>query len=173
MSMKIEPEYKWELRFLNLAKHIAQWSKDPSTQCGAVITDMTGNIVSTGFNGFPRCMSDAEELYLEREVKYDRVVHAEMNAVLNAPKDVRGCNIFVWPLMSCTRCTVHLIQSGIETVVTCRIPDDKVERWGDSINRSKQYYQEAGVSWLEFDLNTNQLHSAYSSEQNAVYNLKE
>ncbi|MCG8123835.1 MAG: cell division protein DedD, partial [Candidatus Thiodiazotropha taylori] len=30
---------KWDTRFLGLAAYISAWSKDPSSQVGAVITD--------------------------------------------------------------------------------------------------------------------------------------
>ena len=70
----------WEMRFLELASTVAGWSKDPSTKCGAVICDEKF-IVSLGFNGFPAGCRDDKEIYLNRDRKYARVIHAEKNAI--------------------------------------------------------------------------------------------
>ena len=100
-----------------MAEHVSKWSRDPSTKCGAVIVRPDKSLASTGFNGFPRGMDDDEELYDNREVKYDRVIHAELNAILSAHEPVRGYTLYVWPLPTCSRCAVHVIQSGISRVV--------------------------------------------------------
>lgn len=107
---------KWERRFLQLARQIAQWSKDPSTKVGAVIVRPDRTVASLGFNGFPRRTSDLPELYQDREAKYARVVHAEMNAVLSAHEPVRGYSLYCTHPV-CERCAVHLIQAGIASVV--------------------------------------------------------
>jgi len=84
---------KWDSRFLSMAEHIASYSKDPSTQTGAVITRHDKTIAATGYNGFPAKLSDDEKLYADREVKYERIIHCEMNAVLQARErvDVTHC----------------------------------------------------------------------------------
>ena len=61
---------KWDLRFLNLAQHIAEWSKDPSTKVGAIIASPDNKVISMGFNGFPQSMSDSAECLNNREEKY-------------------------------------------------------------------------------------------------------
>ena len=80
---------KWDGRFVELASHIAKWSKDPSTKCGAVIVRSDKTIASVGYNGFPRGLDDSGKLYDNRSVKYDRVIHAEMNAILNASESLK------------------------------------------------------------------------------------
>ena len=75
---------KWDLRFLELAKVVASWSKDPSTQTGAIIVRPDKTIVSVGFNGFAQSMPDNSLLYDNREEKYSRIIHCEMNALLRA-----------------------------------------------------------------------------------------
>ena len=75
---------KWDQRFMDLAQLVSTWSKDPSTKTGAVLVSPDKKDVILGFNGFPSRMSDAPELYANREVKYSRVVHCEVNAVLHA-----------------------------------------------------------------------------------------
>jgi dCMP deaminase len=102
---------KWDLRFLKAAEEVATWSKDPSTKVGCVIVDpelqrRTGE----GFNGFPRFMSDDPALYEDRETKYSRTLHAELNAVLFSKK-TEGCTAYVTH-PPCSSCALVLIQSG-------------------------------------------------------------
>jgi dCMP deaminase len=149
---------KWDGRFLALAEHISQWSKDPSTQTGAVIVRPDRTIAALGYNGFPRGMDDDPELYADREVKYERVVHCEMNAVLSAGGPVRGCTLYTYPFLSCPRCAVHMIQAGIKRVVApdlelcVHLPGglDRWNRWKDQLGRTKAMFKEAGVEVWEY-----------------------
>ena len=77
---------KWDDRYLQLAREVSTWSKDPSTQCGALLIGDSGQVLSQGYNGFPRGMDDDPKLYNERDIKYTRIVHAEMNAIYNASR---------------------------------------------------------------------------------------
>lgn len=134
----------WSKRFLGLASHIAEWSKDPSTKCGAVIT--RGNrIVSLGFNGFPSGVSDCESRLNDREIKYKMVLHAEVNALLFAREDLSDCTLYVMPMPPCSRCAAQIIQAGIKTIVTVPPPDDKLERWRDDFHIASLMYIEANV----------------------------
>ena len=132
---------KWDERYINLAKHIADWSKDPSTKVGAVIVDDKGRIVSLGFNGFPQKISDNERLN-DRDEKYNVIVHAEANAILFANKDLSGYTIYTYPFQPCSRCAGLIIQSGIKRVVTIR---DENPRWQKDFHTSEQMLIEAGV----------------------------
>ena len=125
---------KWDLRFLDVAKLVATWSKDPSTKCGAVIVRPNKSIVSTGFNGFPQSMSDAPELYAEREVKYSRVVHCEINALLFTREPVNGYTLYTTG-PCCDRCAVQMIQAGISRFVAYTAPD-MMERWGEIFKKN-------------------------------------
>jgi len=142
---------KWDERFLELSKVIASWSKDPSTQTGAVIVSPDRTIIAVGYNGFPKGMEDTPELYANREVKYSRIVHCEMNAVLNAKQSVQGCTLYTWPFASCDRCAVHMIQAGITTFVFPKLPKELEERWKESVAKTKAYFEEAGVNWREIE----------------------
>jgi dCMP deaminase len=110
---------KWNGRFLELAQVVASWSKDPSTQVGAVIVDSRNRILSTGFNGFPQRIKD-DERYCNKQTKHDIVIHAEVNAILFANTNLNGLNLggctLYSTLMPCSRCAAIIIQSGIETV---------------------------------------------------------
>ena len=107
---------KWDKRFLELAKHIAQWSKDPSTKVGAVIVDDQRRIISTGYNGFARGVLDIDERLSNRDQKLDMIVHGEINAIVFAREPLCGTTLYTWPFMPCSRCAAIVIQAGIKTV---------------------------------------------------------
>jgi len=143
---------KWDLRFLELAKLISTWSKDPSTKTGAVIVSSDRRVVSVGFNGFPQNMVDLPENYSNREEKYSRIVHCEMNALLFAKESTIGCTLYTWPLMSCDRCFVHMAQAGINRFVAPIPSADLVTRWGTAMNRVRKYIKETGGELVELDV---------------------
>lgn len=132
-----------------MARHVSEMSKDPSTKTGAVIVDGFRQVVSTGYNGFPRQMPDVPEWYANRDEKYSRIVHCEMNALIFAKRDLAGCTLYTWPFMSCDRCAVHMIQSGITTFVFPQAPPDKLERWGDAFARVRDYMAQCGIAHRE------------------------
>lgn len=141
----------WHRRFLDLSEQIATWSKDPSRGVGAVIVSPSKQIVSTGFNGLPRGVEDRPER-LERPVKYDLIVHAEMNAIIQCARNgvtPIDCAIYS-SFFPCVNCALAIVQSGIETVVTYR-PADGDEHWLESIDKSRAVFDEAGVEFLELD----------------------
>lgn len=133
---------KWERRFLQLAVHIATWSKDPSTQVGAVIVNEEKRVVGMGYNGFPKGVKDTDERYEDRKEKYPRVVHAEMNAILNATGSVKGCSLFTFPLNTCERCAAMVIQAGITAVYAT---PSVSQRWAEGWALAEEMYNEAGV----------------------------
>lgn len=107
---------KWDRRFLELADHIASWSRDPSTKVGACIIDNKRHVVSVGYNGFPRGVLDLDERYDNRETKLMFVAHAERNALDNAHSDVSGCTLYT-TLFPCNECAKSIIQRGINRIV--------------------------------------------------------
>lgn len=137
---------KWPSRFLRMAREVAGWSKDPSTQVGAVIVRPDRTIASLGYNGFPRGVSDDPEIYAKREDKYARVVHAELNAILNAREPVAGYTLYVYPFQPCSNCMAAIIQSGIKRVVTVRPDPVKAERWAKDFETAGKLAREAGVA---------------------------
>lgn len=136
---------KWNKRYLNLARDIAQWSKDPSTQCGAVMIGESGQVLSQGYNGFPRGMSDSDELYANRHIKYDRIVHAEMNAIYNASRSgvsLAGATAYIHGLPCCHECAKAMIQVGIKEVVMGKSNNI---RWNESCGTATDFLNEANV----------------------------
>lgn len=140
---------KWDLRFLNLAETVSTWSKDPSTQTGAVVVRPDNTIAALGYNGFPAKLNDDPKMYEDREVKYERIIHCEMNAVMNARERVEGYTLYTYPFLSCPRCAVHMVTAGIARVVAPACPEDKLDRWGDAMDRTKAIFKEAGVEIVE------------------------
>ena len=137
----------WDNRFLDMAKLVSTWSKDPSTKVGAVIVDSSHRLISVGYNGFPQHITDNERL-LDREKKYDIIVHAEVNAILFANKKVNGCTLYTWPFQPCPRCAGLIIQSGISRVVSVR---NRNPRWVDDFITAKQLLLEASVKLDIYD----------------------
>ena len=132
----------WDHRFLALAQHVAGWSKDPGTQCGAVITNGR-RIVSVGYNGFAAGVRDHEIRLQDRATKLAMTIHAEENAILEAPRRPEGCTIYVWPLPPCSLCAAKIIQAGIVRVVA---PEYKGGNCTDSIALGVEQFAEAMVS---------------------------
>jgi dCMP deaminase len=137
---------KWDIRFLQLAELVASWSKDPSTKVGSVIVDEQNRVLSVGFNGFPRGIEDNPELYQDREKKYERVLHAEQNALhFSFRLDLRGCTLYTYPLLPCNRCALEIIQRGITRVVSVYPTESHLERWRESFDLTKDLLNQANV----------------------------
>ena len=138
---------KWSIRFYQMACLVASWSKDPSTQVGAVITERN-RIVSLGFNGYPHGISDSAETD-SRDMKLLKTLHAEENAILFAKRDLTGCEIWVTHF-PCPNCAAKIIQTGIKTVHCPEQSADFLSRWGDKIKISQEMFTQAGVAvdWL-------------------------
>jgi dCMP deaminase len=132
---------KWDKRFFELALHVAEWSRDPKTKVGAVIVNNHKQVVSLGFNGFPRGIFDREDRYEDRETKYMFVAHAERNALDNAFVDTRGCTLYT-TLYPCNECAKGIIQKGIKRVVA-PIPD--FNKPSCNFNITKIMFEEAAI----------------------------
>ncbi len=137
---------KWDLRFIDLARHISEWSKDPSTKVGCVIVGEDREIRSTGFNGFPRGIDDTSERLEDRNQKYPMICHAEENAIMHAARigvSLKGTMAYVtWP--PCSRCSRSLIQAGVSEVIypsNVQIPD----RWQSDFDIASEMMNEAGI----------------------------
>ena len=139
---------KWDKRFLDLAEHIASWSKDPSKKIGAIAVGAQGQILSQGYNGFPRGISDSSDRYDDRTRKYELVVHAEMNVIYNASYNgvsLNGSTLYVHGLPACSECAKGIIQVGIKRVVM-REQEIPV-LWQQSWTKTEEMFNEAGVSY--------------------------
>ncbi|HCT63369.1 MAG TPA: cytidine deaminase [Erysipelotrichaceae bacterium] len=146
--MKRANAISWETYFMGIAHLSALRSKDPNTQVGAVIVDQEHKVVSIGYNGFPKGCSDDEYPWENEgsslETKYVYVVHAELNAILNSPRSVKGCSIYV-SLFPCHECAKAIIQSGIQEIV---YESDKYAS-SESVLASKRMLESAGVKMVQ------------------------
>ena len=110
----------WDEYFMGVALLSAKRSKDPHTQVGACIVNEDKRIIGTGYNGFPTGISDDEFPWEKTkntvESKYPYVVHAEVNAILNAVTSTKNATLYV-TLFPCSDCTKLVIQSGIKEIV--------------------------------------------------------
>jgi dCMP deaminase len=137
---------KWNQRYMSLAREISTWSKDPSRKIGAVAVSPKGQVLATGYNGFPRGMLDTSERYTDRSVKYKYIVHAEMNCIYNATYNgvsLDGSALYVWGLPPCSECAKGIIQVGIKTLYwnSSNTPD----KWLLSLETTKEMFNEVGI----------------------------
>ncbi|MBW2559244.1 MAG: dCMP deaminase family protein [Deltaproteobacteria bacterium] len=144
-----ESQLRWDRYFLGIVDVIAQKSKDPSTKVGCVIVGEDHQILSTGFNGFPRGVRDIEGRYRVRETKYQFIEHADRNAIFNAARTgiaLKGSTMYL-PWRPCHECTRAIIQSGISRIVVNNTPItiDLERRWGKSWGISATMIIEAGI----------------------------
>jgi dCMP deaminase len=142
------------LKYLKLAKYMAElFSKDPSTKVGAIfLAPESLQVLSMGYNGFPRGIDETKAERWERPTKYHWCAHAEQNACFNACRHGTPLEkgIAVVTLFPCCECSRALIQSGIHTLVSIR-PDMSCDRWGSQFQISMEMFNEAGLELILFE----------------------
>ena len=162
--MKRGDYISWDEYFMGIAMLAARRSKDPNTQVGACIVSDENVIISTGYNGMPKGCSD-DEYPWEREgeeTKYPYVVHAELNAILNASgRDLRGSRIFV-ALFPCNECAKAIIQSGIKEVLYLS------DKYNDTFLNiaSKRMLMSAGVKFTQLKFERENIVLDFVPEEN-------
>lgn len=131
-----------------MAREVAQWSKDPNTKVGAVAVGSKGQILSQGFNGFPRGILDSDDRLNDRETKYKFVVHAEMNVIYNATYSgvsLDGAKLYVYGLPVCSECAKGIIQVGVKEVYVAQECIDLRPHWFVSFQQTMDMFNEAGI----------------------------
>lgn len=147
MIHELNNEEKWHSRYLQLARYVSTWSKDP-TKIGAVAVGRYGQVLSQGYNGFPRGVIDAPSRMKDKPTKYLYTVHAEMNMICNANLNsvsLEGSYVYVIGIPPCCDCAKCLIQVKVDTVVLDRPHDNLHEPWKTSWDLSQNMFSEAGV----------------------------
>jgi len=137
----------WDQRFIELANHIAGWSKDRSRKVGCIIVGPHREIRATGYNGFPRGIDDDVDARHERPAKYQWTEHAERNAIYNAARvgvSLDGSTIYL-PWYPCVECARAIIQAGIAAVV-CVAPDWDDAKYGSDFSVVEEMFHEVGMS---------------------------
>lgn len=140
----------WKTKYLDLAQHISEWSKDPSSKIGAVTVTDDGRVLTQGYNGFPRGIEDTEERLNDRSKKYPLIVHAEMNCIYNAANigvSLKGSTLYVYGLPVCGPCSLGIVQSGIKAVYIRPKYGADLSRWIESSEQTFDNFEEAGIYW--------------------------
>jgi dCMP deaminase len=145
----------WTDYFLSIAETVKQKSKDQRTKIGAVIVGSDNEIVSTGYNSFPRGIDDEQKDRQVRPEKYYWIVHAEMNAILNAARigvSTKNCTMYLTCGVPCSDCCRGIINSGIKKIY-CKIQDTTRNRdhWDAHAARSRVMFEESGVEVCFYD----------------------
>ena len=148
--MTIKQRDNWDQRYMDLAGHIATWSKDPRKKVGAIAIGEHGQILAQGYNGFPRGMHDDITL-MGRDTKLLYTVHAEANCIFNASLSgisLAGATMYVSGFPPCSHCAGGIIQSGIK-VVYCnsqdRIEMEADDRWSESLKATERMFGQTNV----------------------------
>ena len=165
--MKRTDYINWDEYFMGIAMLAARRSKDPNTQVGACIVSQDNIIISTGYNGMPKGCSD-DEFPWDRKgenaaaTKYPYVVHAELNAILNASgRDLRGSRIYV-ALFPCNECAKAIIQCGIKEVIYLS------DKYHDTMLNlvSKRMLSAAGVKFTQMQPTVESITLDFTPEEN-------
>jgi dCMP deaminase len=134
-----------------MAQGVSSWSKDPNTKVGAVAVGNKGQILSQGYNGFPRGILDTDDRLNDRETKYKYVVHAEMNVIYNATYNgvsLDGADLYVYGLPVCSECAKGIIQVGIKRVYVSKECLEKRPHWFESFQQTVNMFEEAKIEVL-------------------------
>lgn len=141
-------------QYMEIAYATSHFSKDESTQVGAVIIGPTNEVRSLGYNGAPRgCRADEDSRGITRPEKYFWYSHAELNAITNAARvgvPLDGSTIVVThpPCMDCARA---IVQAGIKQVIAARPAAEFAERWIEHTQRVQTLFSECKVGYYEID----------------------
>jgi len=138
---------------LKQAYEAAEKSPDQTTKVGAVLVNDNGEVLSTGYNGFPIGIEFKPER-IERPLKYKYFEHAERRALFEAVRsgvDVKGLTL-VCPWAACTECARAIILLGVKKVVVHKQALEKsADHWVEDIAIAHSMLREAGVEIVEFD----------------------
>ena len=148
---------------LDLALKHSELSRDPETRVGAVIAGPDGEVRSMGYNRFPAGIKETAERLRDRELKLTLMVHAELVAIVNAARvgiPLQGCTLYfvqtddaglVWGGVPCTRCTDHILLSGISEVVSYPAKRGP-SKWHKDWAFARELFRESGLRRRELDV---------------------
>ena len=155
-----QKKLNWDEFYMKMCDLVAKKSKDYSTKVGCVIVGEGNEVVSIGYNSFPRGINDDLEERQERPKKYFFFCHSEENAILNAARTgagLKGCRIYVsW--CPCAPCARLIIQSGIkEIIVKNMLPPQtsNSKKWIESCEAALEMLNERGIPIREMGISEN------------------
>lgn len=139
----------WTEYFLNIAEQVKLKSKDNSTQIGAVIVGEDNEVLSTGYNSFPRGMDDTVSERQDRPEKYFFMIHAEANAIVNAARtgvSVKNSKMYLTCAIPCAECAKLIINSGVKEIFCKNTQDDvKGDIWIESKKKTIIMFEECRI----------------------------
>lgn len=142
-------------KFRVVAQAVATFSKDPSTKVGAVVVDDDGNVLSVGYNGFPRGVDDRMDRYLDRNTKLQFISHAESNAIAQAARNgvrLMGSTLVLTSLFPCSNCAKQIVQAGIRRVFAPVMDRSRANpHWFAEQRISEIMFAESGVEVIYLD----------------------
>ena len=145
----------WNLKYIELAKKFASWSKDPSVKVGAVAIGSKGQVLSQGYNGFPKQFNDSLDIYKTSELKKKYIIHAEMNCIYHATLNgisLENSTLFVYGLEVCHECAKGIIQVGIKEVVAYS-PNPPKNKWIKSFETTQKLFEESNINYIKISHN--------------------
>jgi dCMP deaminase len=144
----------WDEYFINIAEQVKLKSKDNNTKIGVVLVGKNNEIVSTGYNSFPRGINDDIAERQEKPEKYFWFEHAERNCIYNAARigvSTLGTTMYMTCGISCADCARAIISAGVEKIVLRSGKGAMSPKWQESAERSNQMFKEAGIIVEFFD----------------------
>jgi dCMP deaminase len=144
----------WDEYFINIAEQVKLKSKDNNTKIGVVLVGKNNEIVSTGYNSFPRGINDNIAERQEKPEKYFWFEHAERNCIYNAARigvSTLGTTMYMTCGISCADCARAIISAGVEKIVLRSGKGAMSPKWQESAERSNQMFKEAGIIVEFFD----------------------
>lgn len=137
-------QQKWDDRFLDLAAHVATWSKDPSTKVGAVLVGSSKTQVALGYNGFPPGLEDSTKRLTDRATRLRYTLHAERNVLDNAAFPTKGATLYTTH-PPCNLCALSIASKGIRRVVCAPTDPSFASRWAEEIILSREILREVDI----------------------------
>ena len=140
----------WDEFYIGMCLHVSKKSKDKSTKLGAVIVGANHEVLSIGFNGFPRGVDDELDRYHERPTKYLVTEHAERNAIFNCARQgiaLEGTTMYLpFEPTPCARCARAVIQSGIKQIIGTDVKfTGKGKQWDKDLALALEMLDMAGI----------------------------
>lgn len=140
---------EWLKYFTNIAEQVKERSKDQNTKIGVVVVGQNKQIISTGYNSFPRGINDDVSERQERPEKYYWMAHAETNSIINCALNgvsTKGAIMYMTCGVPCTDCARNIINAGI-IEIWCKdeCTTKNPEKWHEHSKRSVQMFEEAGI----------------------------
>lgn len=141
---------KWDSRFIDLAKYVSKWSKDPSTGIGCVIADAENRVVTVGFNGLPHFMEDHPDILENRENKYATVLHAEYNALDSATFEAYKAPFRIYiTRIPCNDCVLLMCYAKHKIVEIHYVEDVEFESRWVMCEHSKQSLSDKNIKLIK------------------------